>query len=107
LGLGIAQNIAAAATDLCLGYRHFDAAIKCADAAGAPTYMAASRPAGIPHEQATDRRHRRDRYGRSRPVLNSAPVEESNNVQGQQTRCDVMTLDEHVFGMSLIEQRQA
>jgi hypothetical protein len=31
-------------------------------------------------------------------------VEESKNVQGQQTRCDVMTSDEHGFGMSLIEQ---
>jgi hypothetical protein len=36
-GIGIAQNIAAAATDFYLGYRHFDADIKCADAVGAPT----------------------------------------------------------------------
>jgi hypothetical protein len=28
-GIGIAQNISAAATDLYLGYRHFDANIKC------------------------------------------------------------------------------
>jgi hypothetical protein len=34
-GMGIAQNFAAAATDLYLGYRHFDADIKCADAIGA------------------------------------------------------------------------
>jgi hypothetical protein len=31
-GIGIAQNFAAAATDLYLGYRHFDADIKCLDA---------------------------------------------------------------------------
>ena len=30
-GLGIAQNFSAAATDVYLGYRHFDADIKCAD----------------------------------------------------------------------------
>jgi hypothetical protein len=36
-GIGIAQNISAAATDLYLGYRHFDADIKCTDLVGAPT----------------------------------------------------------------------
>src|SRR5262245_43680752 len=36
-GIGIAQNISAAATDLYLGYRHFEADIKCADAVGATT----------------------------------------------------------------------
>jgi hypothetical protein len=36
-GLGVVQNFAAAATDLYLGYRHFDADIKCADAVGAAT----------------------------------------------------------------------
>ena len=36
-GIGIAQNIAAAATDVYIGYRHFDADIKCADAIGAGT----------------------------------------------------------------------
>jgi len=34
-GLGIAQNVAAAATDFYLGYRHFDADIKCVAASDA------------------------------------------------------------------------
>jgi hypothetical protein len=36
-GLGIAQNIDVAATTLYVGYRHFDANVKCADKVGAAT----------------------------------------------------------------------
>jgi hypothetical protein len=45
-GIGIAQNIAAAATDLYIGYRHFDADIKCADAVGAATCTGGVAPGG-------------------------------------------------------------
>jgi hypothetical protein len=44
-GIGIAQNIAAAATDLYLGYRHFDADITCTDAVGAATCSGNVKPA--------------------------------------------------------------
>jgi hypothetical protein len=36
-GIGVVQNFAASATDLYLGYRHFDADIKCADVIRAAT----------------------------------------------------------------------
>ena len=43
-GLGVVQNIAAAATDLYIGYRHFDADITCtaADAGGSTCAGAAA-----------------------------------------------------------------
>ena len=47
-GIGIAQNISAAATDLYLGYRHFDADIKCADAVAAATCSGGVQ-VGAPH----------------------------------------------------------
>ena len=34
-GLGVAQNVSAAATDLYAGYRHFNADVTCADATAA------------------------------------------------------------------------
>jgi hypothetical protein len=36
-GLGVVQNFSAAAMDLYVGYRHFDADVKCLDAVGAAT----------------------------------------------------------------------
>jgi hypothetical protein len=54
--IGIAQNISAAATDLYLGYRHFDADIKCTDAVGAATCtggVAAGAPS-VTHKLATE-----------------------------------------------------
>jgi hypothetical protein len=43
-GIGLVQNFSAAATDLYLGYRHFDADIKCADAVGAATCTGGVKP---------------------------------------------------------------
>jgi hypothetical protein len=44
-GVGIAQNISAAATDLYLGYRHFDAEINCVAANVGANVCAGAAPA--------------------------------------------------------------
>jgi hypothetical protein len=56
-GIGAVQNFAAAATDIYLGYRHFDADIKCLDATAQSATCSGGVPlgtAGVTHKLSTD-----------------------------------------------------
>jgi hypothetical protein len=74
-GMGITQNFTAAATDVYLGYRRFDADIKCVPADASGNVCAGATGGGNYqcNQDAPNREHRRDRDGRPPPVLNPAP----------------------------------